>query len=375
MDIAEERKSLIVNPTRTAILVFLVLFQSVTTASGCSLRSRNLCAINRSLEGVVLDFTANHGCDRRIWSPSLCKKRDLYVYLPPGYDPRHKYPVMIWLHGIGADEWEFVARVVQPVDRMMACGKLPPCIIVIPDGTARGRAGLLAVHSSFVNSRLGRYGDYLEIDIWNFVVRNFSVRPERRAHVIAGVSMGGGAAFHHAIKHHDRYGTVFGIFPPLNVRWVDCRGKYFGNFDPCCWGWRTSVWWGHEPIGKFYCLIKIPLGRVVYPLYGRGPDAIRQLSLHNPIEMLDRFNIRPGQLEMHVAYGGQDEFNIDAQVESFLYRAKQKGLKVTVTYDPCGRHDTQTAMRFLEPLVTWLAPRIAPYAPPRAIHAAPDRPE
>src|ERR1700677_78320 len=49
--------------------------------------------VNMKLHGQVLDFTNNHGSDNRIWSPALCQRRDLYVYLPPGYNPAKKYPL------------------------------------------------------------------------------------------------------------------------------------------------------------------------------------------------------------------------------------------------------------------------------------------
>ena len=43
----------------------------------------NLDRLNRKLRGRVVDFTENHGADRRIYSPILGRPRDLYVYLPP----------------------------------------------------------------------------------------------------------------------------------------------------------------------------------------------------------------------------------------------------------------------------------------------------
>ena len=66
---------------------------------------------------------------------------------------------------------------------------------------------------------------------------------------------------------------------------------------------------------------------------------------------------------MFVAYGGKDEFNIDAQVESFLYLAKCRGIGVAVAYEPNGHHDTGTASRQWPAMVEWIAPRLAPYAP------------
>src|SRR5262245_28146785 len=56
--------------------------------------------VNLAIKGKVLDFTFNHGKDYRIYSQALGQKRDLYIYLPPGYDRNQAYPVMFYLHGI-----------------------------------------------------------------------------------------------------------------------------------------------------------------------------------------------------------------------------------------------------------------------------------
>src|SRR5687767_2948583 len=61
------------------------------------LRNRPLLRrTNHKLAGQVLDYTKNHGEDNRIWSNALCEKRDLYVYLPPCYDPKKAYPLILW---------------------------------------------------------------------------------------------------------------------------------------------------------------------------------------------------------------------------------------------------------------------------------------
>jgi S-formylglutathione hydrolase FrmB len=330
-------------------------------------RPFELDRLNRRLAGQVLDFTNNHGrTDRRIWSEALQEKRDVYVYLPPNFDPNKRYPVIFWLHGFAQDEHSFIQYVVEPLDKVMASGLLPPAIVVAPDGSLSGRAGstFLSPGSFFVNSKAGNFEDFLMRDVWDFVFAHFPIRPEREAHVMAGVSMGGGAAYHTALKYRDRVGAVVGFLPPLNTRWVDCHGRYLADFDPECWGWRTDFSRGCEVVGRFYGVITIRLKRIFDPLYDRSdPNSVAEISAANPIEMLMRYDIQPGELEMCVAYGGKDQFNLDAQVESFLYVARARGLDVHVCYDPKGKHDLPTAERLFPCVLKWLAPRLAPYAP------------
>jgi hypothetical protein len=324
----------------------------------------DLEAVNARLAGQVVDYTNNHGQDRRIWSAALGEPRDLYVYLPPGFDPHLQYPVIIWLHGLGQDERHFLEVGAPRVDADIRCGRLPPVIVAAPDGNVTGtRHHFMPRHSAFLNTDAGNFEDYLFQDVWGFVQTHYPIRPEREAHVLGGVSIGGGGAYHLAIKHRETFGVVGALFPPLNLRWVDCHCRYFGNFDPCCWGWRTSVANGHETVGKYYGVIRIPLRKMVYPLFGRGPDVIARLSEVNPIEMLDAYDVTEGELAMFVGYGGKDEFNLDAQIESFLYRARQRGLTVSVAYDPRGHHNTRTAQGLAPCLVNWLGPRLAPYSP------------
>jgi S-formylglutathione hydrolase FrmB len=322
--------------------------------------------VNRQLFGRLVDHTRNHGRDNRIWSQALGEKRDLYVYLPPAFNPCKKYPIMVFLHGFAQDEVVFIDTVVKPLDRAIATGLLPPVIIAAPDGSERGLASIMSAGTFFLNTKAGSFEDYLLCDVWNFLLRNYPIRCEREAHVLLGVSMGGGAAFTKAIKYSDLFGVAVGIFPPLNTRWISCRGRYMDNFDPCCWGWRTDFSRGHEVVGRFYGVYTIRMRRLINPLYGRNnPETLAHVASHNPIEMLDAYKIKPGQLQMYVAYAGRDEFNIDAQVESFLYRARELGLTVGVGYDPKGRHNKHTALRLLPGVLEWLKPRLEPFNPDR----------
>src|SRR5262249_28551626 len=128
--------------------------------------------------------------------------------------------------------------------------------------------------------------------------------------------------------------------------------------------WREDFSRGHEVVGRFYGVITVRLRTVINPLYGRhNPDTLALVSANNPIELLDRLDVKPGEVEMYVGYAGKDQFNLDAQAESFLYRAGQKGLEVGVGYEPKGKHDVKTGLKLLPGLIEWLRPRLAPYSP------------
>jgi hypothetical protein len=318
--------------------------------------------VNARLAGRIVDYTDNHGEDRRLYWPTLGERRAMYVYLPPGFDPNQQYPAIIWMHGFHQDERMFPEEVAELLDHAMSSGQLPPAIVVAPDGSlARGR--LYHPGSFFINSEAGRFEDWIIQDVWGFLVSHYPIRPEREAHVLTGASMGGFGAYNLGIKHRDQFKVVVGIFPPLNLRWIDCHGHYRSPFDPDCWDWRTNLR-RREVIARFYCVLKVRLYWLTEPLFGNNPDPIAAISRENPIEMLDAYGVKPGDLCMYVGYGGKDEFNTTAQIQSFLYRAKERGLPVGVEFLPEGRHNYETAKQLFPGVVKWLAPLLAPYSPP-----------
>jgi S-formylglutathione hydrolase FrmB len=336
-------------------------------AVGLPGRSNQLDELNARLRGTILDYTHNHGADRRICSHALHERRDMYVYLPPGYDPHRSYPAMIAMHGLAQDE-QFFLRGAEYFDRAMACGDLPPFIIAAPDASLSGHSTLLSGNSFYLNTEAGRFEDFIICDVWQFLLANFPVRPEREFHMLFGGSAGGFAAYNLGFKHRDQFKVLAGLLPALNLRYQDCHGRYFSQFDPNCTSLRerSRPW---QPIARFYGVIKIREKELAWPLFGKDRDAIRRLALENPLEMLDRCDIRPGEFDMFVGYGGRDEFNIDAQVESFLYVARARGLDVRVAYDPKGHHTPATAFRLFPDFVRWLGPLLRCYE--QSLSAAP----
>lgn len=317
--------------------------------------------INRDLGGQLLDFTFNHKVDRRQYSKALDSKRDLYVYLPPKYDPGYAYPFMLYLHGFAQDERHFL-DLVSYLDAAIVRGDLPPMIVAAPDGSIDGRPTILQAGSFYLNSKAGNFEDYIVLDVWNFVVEHFAVRPERECHLLLGSSMGGFGAYNLGIKYRDRFAVVAGIHPPLNLRYCDCKGRYFADFDPNCTSYREE-YRPLAPVARFYGVIPIRQRQLVKPLFERNQDIMGDMAKQNPVEMLDAYDVKPGELAMFAAYGGRDQFNIDAQIESFVAVAQRRGLTVTTVKDPRGDHSTVTGLKLFPSFCAWVTPLLKDYPP------------
>jgi S-formylglutathione hydrolase FrmB len=349
-------------------VLLLALAPQSALAIGWRKDSRDLVVVNKRLAGKVVDYTANHGKDQRMWSRALGQRRDLYVYLPPGFDPNERYPFIIYLHGFGQDEQAFLLDIAPEVDKAITDGKLPPVIVAAPDGSFTGEPCHCAGGSFFLNTQRGNFEDFVVYDVWDFVARRYPLRCERDAHVLLGISMGGFGAFNLGIKHRDGFGVVAGICPPVNLRWIGKDGDYQANFTVNNWGWRTEIDHTREIVGRFLGgTVKIRLRDLLEPVFGLEADAINQISQENPIEMIDRYQLSPGELAMFIAYNGKDEYNIDAQVESFVYVARRRGLTVDGVYERNGKHLMPDMVKHLPAVFQWLAPRLAPYSPPRVV--------
>lgn len=347
------------------VLLLLLLGMSEASAFVNVFRlctKNEIVRLNQTLCGRVLDFTHNHRADHRIWSDALCEKRDLYVYLPPGYDGTTPYPLMIWLHGIGQDEKNFL-YLAEHIDAAIRCGKFPPMVIVAPDGSIDGRPCLWNSGSFFVNSKAGRFEDWVAHDVYRFAHNHFSIRTERDANVIAGGSMGGSGAYVIGFKHRQQFGQIVGVMPGLNARYLDCRGRYRADYDPDCVSWRTEFT-GHRVLGRYRGIFPVREKWLIRPLFERGEDPLPFIVAHNPIEMLDAYAIKPGEFGLFVGYGTRDELNLDAQAEQFADACRARGLEITLAAVPGGRHGTDsTGLPLLPVLGQWLTERLARFIP------------
>ncbi len=147
--------------------------------------------------------------------------RKANIYLPPGYTPKRKYPVLYLLHGIGGDETEWL-RFTSPnliLDNLIADGKAEPMIVVMPNGRALGddRAGGDIYSREKVAGFAAFERDLLDCLI-PAVEARYSVRVDRESRAIAGLSMGGGQTLNFGFGHLDTFAWIGAFSPAPNTR-------------------------------------------------------------------------------------------------------------------------------------------------------------
>jgi S-formylglutathione hydrolase FrmB len=111
------------------------------------------------------------------------------VLLPDGYQPRRQYPLLLLLHGAG-DTYKSWADPERGDIVKTAAGL--NAIVVMPDAAT-------GFYTNWFNG--GRFGvpaweDYFLDEVLPAIHTRYRIRPERRYHAVAGLSMGGfGATF------------------------------------------------------------------------------------------------------------------------------------------------------------------------------------
>jgi enterochelin esterase-like enzyme len=79
-------------------------------------------------------------------SKTLGTRRQIRVYTPPGYSASRKYPTIYLLHGMGWNdlEWTQVRHADIVIDNLIADGKIPPMVMVFPNGDSSMTAAAIA---------------------------------------------------------------------------------------------------------------------------------------------------------------------------------------------------------------------------------------
>ena len=160
-------------------------------------------------------------------SKTVGTKRKMQVYTPPGYradgyTKDKKYPVLYLLHGIGGDEteWQRFATPNILLDNLIADGKAPPMIVVMPNGRAqkndRAEGNVMSTAPAFANFE----GDLLH-DVIPAIEARYSVQADREHRGLAGLSMGGGQSLNFGLAHLDTFAWIGGFSSAPNTKAPD----------------------------------------------------------------------------------------------------------------------------------------------------------
>src|SRR6185437_4274797 len=117
-------------------------------------------------------------------NPALPRvRRDSAVYLPPGYSPARRYPLVVVLHGFRGSPYSIVfgLRLAQLADAEIASGRVEPFVAVMPVAGATQR---------YDGEWAGPWEHWLVRDVVPWARRSLSLLPGRSASAIAGYSAG-----------------------------------------------------------------------------------------------------------------------------------------------------------------------------------------
>ena len=139
-------------------------------------------------------------------------EREMYVYLPPGYTAKKKYPVLYLFGGSGemAGNWAIEGRANFILDNLLTEGKAKPMIIAMPNNQMvhRGDPG-------FREKGPGLLEKDLRDHIIPLIDKTYSTVRSPRGRAMAGLSMGGGHTQAVGFRSLDLFGS-FGILSAGN---------------------------------------------------------------------------------------------------------------------------------------------------------------
>ena len=208
-------------------------------------------------------------------APALGRAKQIFVYLPPGYDcaPRRRHPVFYFNDGHDLFDWNPFAAGLDPalaaeiarreawygswrldaqLDQAIAAGRVPPLIVVgiASDDGMRSRDLAPVPWLGSAEGRGHQYADFMAETVIPAVDRRFRTAALRRCRGIGGASLGGVSALQIGLAHSRRFGLVLALSPVLG--------------DPALAGHLAAAWRLADTAGAATFLIDFdddPIGR------------------------------------------------------------------------------------------------------------------
>lgn len=136
-------------------------------------------------------------------SKTVGGKVSFYVFTPQPYDgeKERRFPVLYWLHGSGGSSPASAAQVARRYGEAMRAGKIPPMILVFPNGLTKGmwcdwKDGRVKLETMFIE------------EIIPHIDRIFRTLAKREGRILDGFSMGGYGSARLGFKHSQLFAAV-----------------------------------------------------------------------------------------------------------------------------------------------------------------------
>lgn len=208
-------------PVATAALLLV-------TACGRPAVSQPVAAANTGVTAQA--FSGDIRVMRDVPSKYLSAKRDVWVYLPPGYDAAkgQRYPV-VYMHdgnnvfdgktAFGGHEW----MADESAEKLIRSGELPPFIIVgvgnTPDRTSEYTWVPGDIDGQTIGGEGQDYAKFLVSELKPLIDKTYRTRPDRANTAVIGSSLGGLEDIYLGRYESDTFGKV-GLMSP-SVWWSD----------------------------------------------------------------------------------------------------------------------------------------------------------
>lgn len=253
-------------------------------------------------------------------SPALGHPLGFVLYLPPNYDQGHeRLPVIYLLHGAQAQaiDWVDQGYVQDIADRLIASHRLPPTIIVMPEG------GSNSWYMDAPGDGSGNVATAIEQDLPAYVERTWRARTDRRGRAIAGYSMGGYGALRFALMAPERYAAAAAM-----------SGAFWTEVTP-----DTQL---DEHIQ-----------RIFDGAFGRPFDA-RRFVAANPMTLAGSMSHGGAVPAIYLTCGSGDRYHLDREQAIMARRLAAMKIPVETTLTP-GDHDWETWSAALPAVLQFLA--------------------
>jgi len=180
----------------------------------------------------------------------LPDKRDVIVYVPPGYKeaPQRTYPVL-YLHdgqNLFDGRTSFVKgqtwQVREHADAAIEAGEIEPIVIVgIYNAGDRRLAEYTHEHNwQMSGGEAERYGKLLTVELLPWIANRYRVRTDREGTGMGGSSLGGLVTLYLGLRHPEIFGRLALLSPSV---WWNHKSilSYLNEHAPQMWE-RPRVW-------------------------------------------------------------------------------------------------------------------------------------